>query len=135
MTGQIVKINAINLWHEQFGNPQHPTIVLMMGNSAQGIMWTDEFCERLIAQQFHVIRFDYRDTGLSTCIDYEINPYHLVDLMEDVISLLDALKIQHAHFVGLSMGGAIALLLAVYHAERVLTITSMMSSPELSIKN
>jgi len=135
MKEQIARINNIDISYQAFGNINDPAIILMMGNSAQGIMWPDDFCQKLAALKFHVIRFDYRDTGLSSCCDYEKAAYNLMDLMKDVIGLVDHLKIQKAHFIGLSMGGAIALLLAVHYPDRILSITTMMSSPDLSIKN
>lgn len=135
MNEQIVKINDINICLETFGNQSNPAIFLLMGNSAQGIMWDDKFCQLLADNNYFIIRFDYRDTGLSSCVDYAKNPYNLTDLTNDVLSLMDYLKIAKAHFVGLSMGGAIAQLLALYHSARVVTITLMMTSPDLSIKN
>ena len=135
MTGKIISVNNIKIWYETFGHKHDPAILLIMGNSAQGIMWTDDFCEKIAAGKRYVIRFDNRDTGLSTCFDFGKNPYDLFDLAKDALSLLDALEIKKAHIVGLSMGGSIAQLLAIYHADRILSITSMMSSPDLSIKN
>lgn len=135
MADNIISINGIDLWYETIGDPNHSPILLMMGNSSQGILWPDEFCQQLTRHNRYIIRFDYRDTGLSSCIDYDKHPYNLFDLVNDSIGLLDALKIQKTHIVGLSMGGALAQLLAVYHKDRVLSITSIMSSPDLSIKN
>lgn len=108
MLGNIISVNGINLWYETFGEQKNPAILLMMGNSAQGIMWPDEFCQQLAKHNRYIIRFDYRDTGLSSCIDYDTHPYNLFDLGNDALGLLDALNIQKAHIVGLSMGGALA---------------------------
>lgn len=135
MPNDIITVNGLKLWYETFGKKTDPAILLMMGNSAQGIMWTDDFCKQLASQNRFIIRYDYRDTGLSSCINYDNHPYSLYDLMSDAIGLLDVLEIQKAHFVGLSMGGALAQLMAIYHSERVLSITCMMSSPDLSVKN
>jgi pimeloyl-ACP methyl ester carboxylesterase len=135
MAENIVSSNGITLCYEAFGNKNNPAVLLIMGNSAQGIMWPNEFCEALAMQNRYVIRFDNRDTGLSSCIDFAMNPYNLMDLASDALSILDMLEIQRAHIVGLSMGGSIAQLLAMHHQDRVLSITTMMSSPDLSIKN
>lgn len=51
----------------------------------QGLLWTDEFCTELAAQGFYVIRYDQRDTGFSTCVQYEENPYSLRELAQDAI--------------------------------------------------
>ena len=135
MSNQFTTINDIKICYETFGNKTDPAIFLLMGNSAQGIMWDDTFCHKLADSKHFIIRFDYRDTGLSSCIDYNKNPYDLTDLTNDVLDLMDELGIKKSHFVGLSMGGAIAQLLAMYHRSRVLTVILMMTSPDLSIKN
>jgi pimeloyl-ACP methyl ester carboxylesterase len=106
----------------------------------------------LAARGFRVIRFDNRDTGLSThfshyaTLDFEALaktlmsgqrpdiPYTLNDMSDDTIGLLDALGIQKAHVVGRSMGGMIAQLVASRYPERILSLTSIMSTtgnPEL----
>jgi pimeloyl-ACP methyl ester carboxylesterase len=123
-----------------------------MGLATQMIAWDDAFCIQLAARGYWVIRFDNRDIGLSTKFDeagvpdiismmwariqgHPIQaPYTLRDMVEDTIGLLDALEIDRAHIVGMSMGGMIAQLIAIHHPERVLTLTSIMSStgdPEL----
>lgn len=135
MNNQFTTINDIKLCYETFGNNTDPAIFLLMGNSAQGIMWDDTFCQKLAETRHFIIRFDYRDTGLSSCIDYDKNPYNLTDLTNDILGLMDASGIKKSHFAGLSMGGSIVQLLARYHPSRVLTITLMMTSPDLSVKN
>ncbi|KTC68321.1 alpha/beta hydrolase [Legionella birminghamensis] len=132
---KFITVKSIKIAYETFGDPSHPAVVLLMGNSAQGLMWDESFCRQLAANRYFVIRFDYRDTGLSTCLDYDSHPYNLDDLTQDVLALMDQLSIERAHFIGLSMGGAIAQLLALYHLPRVLTISLMMTSPDLSVKN
>jgi len=79
-----------------------------------------------------VIRYDNRDTGQSTCFDFAKSPYTLGDMARDAIGLLDALDVDHAHVVGASMGGMIGQTLAIEHAPRVRTLTSIMSSPAAS---
>jgi len=92
------------------------------------------FVSVFAAQQHFVIRYDYRDTGLSTCINFDENPYDLYDLASDALEILNAFAIQKAHVVGLSMGGSIAQILAANHSDRVLTVAMLMSSPDLSVK-
>lgn len=124
----LVKANGINIWYETFGQKNDPPLLLIMGGCCQGMMWPTEFCEQLAAEKFYVIRYDHRDTGYSTCFDFEINPYNIFDMTKDALGLLDALEIKKAHLCGLSMGGPIAELLSVYYPERVLTITLMATS-------
>ena len=124
MIGRIVSVKSINIWYETFGNETDQAILLIMGNSAQGIMWPDDFCQTIANNNRYVIRFDNRDTGLSTCLDFDETPYNLFDLAKDALGLLDALQIKKAHIVGLSMGGSIAQLLAITNADRIFSITS-----------
>ena len=118
--------NGIEIEYETFGDPQAPRVLLVAGLGAQMLSWDDDFCALLASRGFLVIRFDNRDTGLSTCMD---SGYALEDMANDAVGLLDALGIPAAHVVGASMGGFIAQLVALNHPERVLTLTSIMSGP------
>ncbi|ATB40120.1 hypothetical protein CYFUS_005568 [Cystobacter fuscus] len=125
----MVKSNGIELWTESFGEPGSPPILLVMGASAQGILWPEEFIEQLVAGGRYVIRYDHRDTGQSTCFDFQKNPYTLEDLARDALGVLDAYGIAAAHLVGASLGGMICQLVSIRHPERVLSLTVMMSTP------
>ncbi|WP_160003891.1 alpha/beta fold hydrolase [Rhizobium sp. 18055] len=135
MTSDKVSVSGIELAFDQFGRPGDPTILLMMGNSAPGLVWPDEFCEALATLNFRVVRYDQRDTGLSTYVDFERSSYTLDHLVDDAIGLLDALGVHQAHLVGLSQGGNLALRAGLVHPSRVASITTMMSSPDLGPKN
>lgn len=100
-----------------------------MGTAAQGIGWPDELVERLLQHDYQVIRFDHRDTGWSDCVDFAAHPYTITDMAHDTVAVLDGLGITDAHVVGASLGGTIAQWLAVHRAERVRTLTPIMSSP------
>ena len=78
----------------------------------------------------YVIRYDHRDTGQSSSVDFKNHPYSLDDLARDALMVLDGYGIPEAHVVGLSMGGFLAQLLALDHPDRVLTLTLMMTSPD-----
>jgi pimeloyl-ACP methyl ester carboxylesterase len=129
MAERRVKSNGIELWTESFGDPRDPPILLVMGASAQGIAWPEELIEQLVAGGHFVIRYDHRDTGQSTCFDFQKNPYSLEELAEDAVGVLDAYGIAAAHLVGASMGGMICQLVSIRHPTRVLTLTVMMSTP------
>lgn len=135
MTGQMIKANNIDLWCQTFGDSKNPAVLLMMGNSCDAIMWPEQFCKDLANTGLYVIRFDQRDTGLSTWFDFSKNPYTLLDMVADASGLLDALKIDQAHIVGFSTGGAIAQYFAIHHPEKTLSLTLMMTSMDLTIKN
>lgn len=141
-----VSANGIQLEYESLGDPAAPVILLIMGLGMQLVSWPDPFCEALVARGFRVIRFDNRDSGLSTHIAARRRPgllrtivgsavglppqvpYTLEDMADDSVGLLDALGIAQAHIVGASMGGMIAQLLAARQPQRVLSLTSIMSS-------
>lgn len=140
-------VNGIELEWEACGEPDAPPLVLVMGLGGQLIHWPQTFCELLAARGFRVIRFDNRDSGLSTRLREHGNPnpvplllravcklpvpapYRLSDMARDVVGLLDALGLRAAHVVGVSMGGMIAQVLALEHPHRLLSLTSLMSSP------
>ncbi len=124
----MTKANNIDIWFETFGNKEDPVLLLIMGACSQGILWPSELCQKLASVGFYVIRYDHRDTGLSTHFDFEKNPYDLMDMSKDAIGLLDSLKIKKAHLMGLSMGGPIAELIAVHFPEYVHSITLMATS-------
>lgn len=142
----IVKANKIELAYDSFGNDEDATILLIAGLGTQMIRWTAPFCMALAAQGYRVIRFDNRDTGYSThfrqCAPPDFSalaaalmvgqkpdvPYTLYDMAADAVGLLDALDIGRVHVVGRSMGGMIAQIMASEHPERVLSLTSIMSS-------
>lgn len=129
MTERMVKSQDIELWTESFGDPGHPPLLLVMGASAQGILWPEELIELLVAGGHYVIRYDHRDTGQSSCIDFQKHPYTLAELAQDALGVLDAYGLHAAHLMGASMGGMICQLLGILHPERVLSLTLVMSTP------
>ena len=90
--------------------------------------WSDALCENLAQRGFYVIRYDHRDFGYSSRIDYETHPYVTMDLVGDALQRMDALHVSKAHMIGHSMGGFIAQLLAIRNPDRVLSMTSISSS-------
>ncbi|MDR0344294.1 MAG: alpha/beta fold hydrolase [Nocardiopsaceae bacterium] len=126
---KFVAAGDLQLWTERFGDPQDPAVLLVMGTSAPGIGWPDELVETLLGGGRQVIRFDHRDTGRSTCVDFQVRPYTLADMAADTIAVLDGHGIATAHVVGASLGGAIAQWLAVHRPDRVLTLTAIMTGP------
>lgn len=120
--------NDCQLYTESFGNSKNSAIVLVSGAMAPARFWNNDFCQQLSDTGYFVIRYDHRDMGLSTAIDYEKNPYTINDLAYDVIAILDAYNIKKAHIVGHSMGGLIAQLLALDYPERVSSITLISSA-------
>lgn len=115
--------SGLKIFTESFGDHKNPAIILIMGAMNQGIFWYDSFCKQLSDSGYFVIRYDHRDTGLSSIIDFQKNPYNLDDLTNDVVEIIDGYEISNAHIVGISMGGYIGQLLAVNHPNKVKTLT------------
>lgn len=135
----------IELAYDVFGTGGRP-LMLVMGIGAQRVFWDDPLCERFVEAGFQPIRFDHRDIGESTKLDAHVPPplptlvrgmiklpvpapYSLSDMAHDVIALMDHLGIARAHVIGMSMGGMIGQHLAIEHAERLLSLTTVMTSP------
>jgi pimeloyl-ACP methyl ester carboxylesterase len=112
----------------------------------QLIAWPPEIVQGLMNAGYRVVRFDNRDVGLSSKLDslgkpnllwasikYKLglavrSPYSLSDMAADTLGVLDALGIAWAHVVGVSMGGMIAQRVALAAPQRVLSLTSIMST-------
>jgi pimeloyl-ACP methyl ester carboxylesterase len=123
----IVPANGIELYHETFGDPSNPTVLLISGLGAQCTGYDDRFVDAIAAAGHHVVRFDNRDVGLSTHVEPGAE-YGLADLAADAVALLDVLGLDRVHVVGTSMGGMIAQQVAIDAPERVLSLTSVMST-------
>jgi len=172
--GLSVDVNNIDIWYEEFGDQEKETILLIMGANANCMQWDKEFISQLVANDYHIVRFDNRDVGKSTWFGKEpafnkllkvlpdfllkmiVNSifglavdkngrfkfsestpiqYDLSDMAKDAISLMDALKIEKAHIIGVSMGGMITQIIALDYPERVLSITPIMTSPGIHNKS
>ena len=125
------KNGAVQIFYETFGDPGDPTLVLVNGLGSQCVNYRVEWCNRFVAKGFQVVRMDNRDVGLST--HFPSSPaneaaYTLSDMAADVIAVLDAIGVDRAHVMGLSMGGMIVQTLAIEHAARLRSVTSVMST-------
>jgi pimeloyl-ACP methyl ester carboxylesterase len=124
-------VNGIEIYYETFGNEQNPAILLIMGLDAQCVIYGENIINPLVEASFYVIRFDNRDIGLSTWMNdiwHRSRPYSLEDMAKDSVELIDFLQIKQAHIIGVSMGGMIAQHIAIDFPEKVLSLTSIMSS-------
>jgi pimeloyl-ACP methyl ester carboxylesterase len=114
------------LFFEAFGSGTDPTLLLINGLGSQCINYDEQWCEKFAAQGYWVIRFDNRDVGWSSKLDERA--YALRDMAADAVAVLDATNGERAHVMGVSMGGMIAQRLAIDHGDRLLSLTSVMSS-------
>lgn len=142
----VLTANGIRIAYETAGDPKATPLLLIMGLGMQLVAWPDDLVEGLVEQGFYVIRFDNRDIGLSQKFDEAGVPslplaflksvlrlplkpaYTLEDMAADAAGLLTVLGVGKAHIVGASMGGMIAQVLAATYPDRVLSLTSIMSS-------
>ena len=141
-----IMANGLNIAYESHGDPNDPCVLLVMGLGMQLIAWPADFVEGIVEQGFRVIRFDNRDSGLSSKMALAGKPYlplayvknllgwplktsyTLNDMADDALGLLAALRIAQAHVIGVSMGGMIAQVMAARAPQHVLSLTSIMSS-------
>ena len=135
----------VELFYETFGDGADAALLLVNGLGSQCISYRSQWCEKFAAEGFFVIRFDNRDTGLSTKFA-DVEPdipgaaaavaegkpppvaYLLSDMAGDALAVLDALGIERAHAMGVSMGGMIVQTMAIEHPDRLLSMTSVMST-------
>ncbi len=146
---QITIHGGMRFEYEAFGSSSAPPVLMVMGFGSQLVSWPRGFCEQIAGAGRYVVAFDNRDCGLSAKLDgvdpqieqvqlalaagdleraRELAPYTFSDMAADGFGLLSALGIERAHVVGVSMGGMIAQTMAIEQPERILTLTSIMSS-------
>jgi pimeloyl-ACP methyl ester carboxylesterase len=135
----------VDIYYETFGEASDPALLLVNGLGSQSSNFSDAWCEKFVTAGFFTIRFDNRDTGLSTkfsAVKPDLGavikartdgtpppvPYTVIDMAADGIAVLDAVGVARAHVMGFSMGGMIVQTLAIEHADRLLSMTSVMSS-------
>ncbi|MHC2297795.1 pimeloyl-ACP methyl ester carboxylesterase [Rhizobium mongolense] len=129
MNESIIMADGLEIATQVFGDPTHEPTLLIMGAMASMLWWPEEFCQQLAAQGRYVIRYDNRDTGLSTFYEPGSPPYTMDDMAEDAMHVLDAYGIESAHLVGMSLGGMIAQIAALAHPARVRTLTLISTTP------
>lgn len=142
---------GMQLCVEAGGNPEHPPLIFIAGLGSQMLFWSDELLKQFIDAGFFVIRFDNRDTGLSSKIRIEGLPklntlkmmlklqtglsnrqepvaYTLTDMAEDVARLIKTMNFDKVHLVGASMGGMIAQIVAARYPKYVDKLVLMFTS-------
>lgn len=133
----------VRIAYETFGDlATGEPLLLVMGLDFQMVWWPDGLCEMFADRGFAVVRFDNRDTGLSTHFESprRQNPFRALlggtkpvytgaDMLADALAVMDAVGWRRANVLGGSMGAGLAQGLAVQHPDRVKTLTSVMGLP------
>lgn len=139
------QLKDIELEYSLQGPTSGPPVLLIMGIGQQMLAWPQPLLQALTEAGLFTVRYDSRDTGLSTHLDSykppsmmqvlamgregaNVAPYTLHDMADDAAGLLDHLGIESAHIVGVSMGGMVAQLVAARHAHRTKSLISIMST-------
>jgi pimeloyl-ACP methyl ester carboxylesterase len=115
---------SCEIYYESFGEQSDPTLLLVNGLGSQCINYDEDWCAMFAARGLRVVRFDNRDVGLSSRVHER---YTLSDMAVDAVAVLDAIGVERAHVMGLSMGGMIVQTMAIEHPDRLLSMTSVMS--------
>mgnify|MGYP003620579693 CR=1 FL=1 len=128
----LARSGDVQVWYERISSqgPSRGAVLLLTGMGGNALFWPPGFIRAFVAARYHVIRFDYRGTGMSDWMREwsSKQPYTLADMAGDAITVLDALEVPRAHLVGLSMGGMIAQEIALAQPHRVASLTLMMTS-------
>lgn len=115
----MLDVDGGSIYYEVAG--KGPALVLVHGGFGDRRMWDDQF--KRFARYFRVVRYDHRGFGKSSVPKAKYSP------AADLVRLLDHLKITHAHIIGNSMGGSLAIDFAIKHPERVASIVVVASGP------
>src|SRR4026209_1955511 len=112
------------IYYESFGEPSDPTLMLVNGLVSQCINYHEDWCAMFVGHGLRVVRFDNRDVGLSSKFDAARGArgepaYTISDMAADAVAVLDAIGVERAHVMGLSMGGMIVQVMAIEHPDRL----------------
>jgi 3-oxoadipate enol-lactonase len=112
----LASVGDIELDYERSG--EGPPLLMIMGMSGTALSWSEPFLS-LLREDFDVIAYDHRGVGASSRLE---GPTTIREMAADAAGLLDALELESAHVLGISMGGMIAQELALAHPARIRTL-------------
>lgn len=138
--------DGVEIHYELRGDAAGPPLLLVMGLGSQLVRWPEKFLAEFERRGFRLVLFDNRDVGLSTHLHEAGMPnlievlqatgagkpadvaYTLDEMATDSVAVLDAVGIDRAHVLGVSMGGMVVQTMAIRHADRLASMTSIMST-------
>ena len=129
MAAGYVDTNGVRLWYEELGRPDGAPVLLVMGGGASVVWWPPELLQGLVGAGYRVVQFDNRDVGRSSYVDWASAPYGIQDMAGDAMGVLDAVGIDAAHLVGVSVGGMICQAAALQYPDRVRSLTLISTTP------
>ena len=125
----------VKIFYEDLCLCENPisTVILINGSSETLIQWPDKMVRNILKNDFRVIRFDNRGVGMSDWISNwkNSNSYSLNDMALDTLAVTNHLKLDKFHLIGYSMGGMISQILAINYPDKILSLTTLMSSGHL----
>ncbi len=120
-----IQVNDIHVYYETHGEGKPLVLINGLGSDLSEI----NRLTRWFAQKYRVLVFDNRGAGRT---DKPDKPYSIEMMAEDTAQLLNALGIEQTSVLGISMGGRIALALALRHPERVERLILVSTSAKVS---
>jgi pimeloyl-ACP methyl ester carboxylesterase len=127
--------DGLKIWYESISpeGPPKGTVLLIMANGGDALIWPPKFIRAFTDAGYRVIRYDHRSTGMSDWIEHwdRGHPYSVADMAHDAAAVLGALEVPKAHVVGLSLGGMIAQELAIQRPDGVASLTLMLTSGDV----
>ena len=125
---------GVRIWYEALPpvGAEKGVVLLNIALGAGSLFWPPAFLRALSAAGYRVVRYDQRGTGASSWMTgwSRKHPYSLIDMANDAIAVLDELRIDRAHVLGLSLGGFVAQEVAIEYPERVHSLTLMSTSAD-----
>lgn len=125
---------AVRIWYESIPpvGAEKGVVLLSSSLGVGSLFWPPDFLRTLSAAGYRVVRYDHRGTGASSWMTgwSRKHPYSLIDMANDAIAVLDALRIDRVHLIGLSLGGFVAQEVAIAYPERVESLTLMSTSAD-----